>query len=321
MTDYYQLLDVDRSASSEDIKQAFRRLAKEHHPDKGGDKKKFQQIQEAYETLSDPQKRQVYDSPADHLFELHNMQFNTFFRERTKRKDHYYSCKITLNDVFFGITKKFKLHRTRICKTCNPKCSRCGGSGVVQQNINLGGCFTQITRHHCNACDGKGMTRNSGTCEACNSHGSIKEHKVFEITIPRGVETGKRYTIKEWGEQATWSNTDISGDLFVEIHVEEHSVFKRKGLDLVYEFSISMKDSIIGKTITVPSFDAPFDIHTRGFGILNPNKLYTVFDRGLVSEDGKKGHMHFKFNIEYPEKTIDDAGAEEIRALFDKMDL
>jgi len=189
-TDYYNILGVSKNASNEDIKNAYRRLARTHHPDKGGDKDQFQKIQEAYETLSNSDKRKQYDNPAansgfedmfpfgfDHPFFKHHRQDEKI----VKKNDHSYTCKVTLNDVFFGTIKKLRVHRSILCKNCISNCLKCNGKGVIVQHVKLGP-FTQIVQNTCTVCNGKGKSKDkSKNCESCNLNGEIIEEKIFEI--------------------------------------------------------------------------------------------------------------------------------------------
>lgn len=328
MSDYYNILGVSKDASANDIKKKYRQLARENHPDKGGNKEHFQKIQEAYETLSDPQKRNEYDNgktPNVHInggfpFEFN---FNPFFHPQSKpqqpsqkKNDHIYTCKITLRDVFFGITKKIKVQRKRVCVICKADCSQCNGMGQMTQHIQMGP-FTQILNQICQGCSGTGIKHKS-SCDTCKSKGSIPEERVFEVVIDKGVETGRQYIFKGWGEQAIKSN-EISGNLVVNIVVEEHDLFKRNGLNLLYKIDIDLKDCIVGKFITIPLFDGDLTITTRGFGVINPHKEYILFERGLRDNSDKKGNLHIIFIINYPEIQFSDNDIQLLTDTFNKV--
>ena len=161
MSDYYNILGLSRGASDDDIKASYRKLARQHHPDKGGDKEFFQKIQEAYETLSDSSKKQQYDNPMNMNTGIDNMfPFgfeHPFFKHHTrqqqivKKSDHTYSCRITLKEVYTGTIKKLKINRKRICKICISNCKQCGGNGVSTQHVQMGP-FTQVGQQTCK-CD------------------------------------------------------------------------------------------------------------------------------------------------------------------------
>jgi DnaJ family protein A protein 2 len=332
MSDYYSILGVSKDASEGDIKKKYRQLARENHPDKGGDKEKFQKIQEAYETLSDSQKKKAYDSggsqPQVHInggfpFEFN---FNSFFHPQAKpqqrvqkKNDHIYTCKITLKDVYFGIVKKIKVQRNRVCAICKSNCSQCNGMGQITQHMQMGP-FTQIINQTCQNCSGSGIVHKSN-CNECNSKGSIPEEQIFEVNIERGVDTGKQYKFEGWGEQAI-KEKEVSGNLLVNIVVEEDVHFKRQGLNLLYKTNIDLRDCIIGKMITIPHFDGPLTITTKGFGIINPNKEYILFDRGLVDHKDKRGNLHIIFTINYPENIqFSDSDIQLLTDTFNKVKL
>lgn len=333
MSDYYSILGVSKDASSDDIKNAYRKLARINHPDKGGDKERFQKIQEAYDTLSDTQKRNQYDNPNtmnagmddmfpfgfEHPFFKHHRQ-----PQKVKKGDHMYTCKISLRDVYFGIVKKLRIQRTKICKSCMTNCNRCGGNGVVSQHMQMGP-FTQVIQQSCPQCNGTGRSNDkSKRCEVCNGRGTIQEDRLFEINIKRGVENGRRYVFEDWGEQAVKEN-EISGAFVVILEIEQDKHFKRiggnSGLDLLYEIKLTYVESVVGKNVVIPHFSGDINLDTRGFGLINPNKDYIIYNRGLVDDKGKDGNLMIKFIIDYPDKSFDDYDIHVLKEAFNKVGL
>ena len=182
------------------------------------------------------------------------------------------------------------------------------------------GPFTQIINQTCQNCSGSGIVHKSN-CNECNSKGSIPEEQIFEVNIERGVDTGKQYKFEGWGEQAI-KEKEVSGNLLVNIVVEEDVHFKRQGLNLLYKTNIDLRDCIIGKMITIPHFDGPLTITTKGFGIINPNKEYILFDRGLVDHKDKRGNLHIIFTINYPENIqFSDSDIQLLTDTFNKVKL
>jgi len=321
MTDsmaYYNILGVPRDASNIDIKKAYQKLAKTHHPDKGGNKENFQKINEAYETLSNPEKRSAYDNPiqSDNFF---NFDFhNNFFKKQNiiKKNDHHYFCKVSLKDIFFGTTKKLKVQRVRICRSCKKSCNNCNGNGYTSHHIQVGP-FSQVVQHTCNVCRGTGQEKSNIDCKLCDSNGTIQEEKIFEIQIEKGTESGKQIIFEEWGEQAI-KNNEISGSFIVTIQIEKHEHFAKRGMDLVYNIPLTLKESIVGKKVNIPLFDGEFTLDTVGFGIINPNKEYIVFNKGIV-KDGKSGNLHIIFKIQYYEKSFTKDELKLLNETFDKI--
>ena len=338
MSDYYNILGLNKNATEDEIKQAFRSLAKTHHPDKGGNKEKFQQIQEAYDTLSDSQKKVEYDNPAPSLEDLFggmggmgglgggfpfNININSMFNRQQqiiKKSDHNYTCNIKLEDVYTGLQKTYNLKRNFKCKKCQKTCTKCNGSGNTQQRIAIGP-IMQILNQPCGACNSTGKIRNNNECSMCVNTGTIEEQKTIEINILKGIENGYKFTYEEWGEQPE-KNNEKAGDLIIVINVESHNRFERKGLDLYLKYNISLKESIIGRKIYIPYFHEPFEIDIQSYGIINPNKEYIVFQKGLENSKGNKGSLYIKFNITYPEnKILNDTHIQTIKKIFEEINI
>jgi molecular chaperone DnaJ len=324
MADYYKVLQVEKNASPEEIKQSYKKLAKIHHPDRGGDKETFQKIQSAYETLSDEKKRQEYDNPMQNMFQGGfpggfpgggfpggfpggfgggfpgggDSPFDFIFRgqQQKKKADTYYPLKITLYDVYFGLKKTLNIKQDIKCNSCNKKCTACNGLGRVKQIINMG-IMQVIQEQPCQSCNSYGIVKDNSNCSKCNNKGfNVVSNKV-DIEIPRGVENEKQLIYKGLGECPKTEN-EVVGDLVVIIKIDEGVFFKRNGQDLIYESNITFKESVVGKNILIPHFDKEFTIDTSTLGIINPIKKYVINKKGLPNERGDFGNLHIKFNIE-----------------------
>lgn len=327
MTNYYNILGLNNNATEDEIKHAYRNLAKTHHPDKGGSKEKFQEIQEAYDTLSDPQKKANYDAPSFSPFD--NMfgggmgggfPFNIFQTNQiNKKSDHHYVCNIKLDDVFTGIKKTFNLKRSFKCKSCQINCNSCNGSGNRPQRIQIGP-IIQILNQPCNTCNSSGKIKETKNCDVCVNKGTIEEEKTIEIVIPKGVDNKHKFVYEEWGEQAEKDN-EKSGDLIITVEVQNHKDFERKGLDLHYKHNLTFKESIIGKKINIPYFSNTIEIDTKQYGIINPSRDYIIFQMGLENSKGQKGSLYIKFAIMYTSTILNDTEIEEINNLFTKINI
>lgn len=328
MTDYYEILGVPKDASPDDIKKAFRKAAMKYHPDKGGDKEKFQKIQEAYDVLKDPETRAGYDNPRPPMQHFDFSQFfgGTFANVHQQHvspqrcSDHSYNCKISLKDVYTGITKRFKVKRTKFCTSCHGTCGHCKGAGTISHRISHGP-FIQMSQQVCMKCSGSGRVLNqpANSCQLCSS-GNITEERLVELAIPPATENGKQYVINGWGEQASKSNQE-PGNLIVTITIDPDPHFTRRGLDLVYTATISLKESIIGSIINVPHFAGSLPIDTNGFGIINPQKQYTVYEKGLIDNSGKSGNLHIHFVITYPQVNLNHEQISTLSDAFTKCNL
>jgi DnaJ family protein A protein 2 len=326
MSEYYNILGVNKNASEDEIKQAYRNLAKTHHPDKGGNKEKFQEIQEAYDNLSDPQKKHMYDNPTPSFEDIFGggfgggFPFNMFqTHQNTKKSDHYYTCNIRLDDVFTGLKKTFNLKRNFKCKNCQKICTRCNGSGNNQQRVQIGP-IIQILNQPCSSCNSSGKIKDTKNCNICVNKGTIEEEKTIEINIPKGVENNHRFTYEEWGEQPDKDN-EKPGDLIINIVVQKHNHFERRGLDLYYTYDLSLTESIIGKKISIPYFSNTIEADISEYGIINPTRDYIIFQKGLENVKGQKGSLYIKFNIKYPNKILNITERQELNNLFTKLNI
>lgn len=329
MTQFYETLGINKNASQDDIKNAYRKLARENHPDKGGNKEEFQKIQEAYDSLSNPEKRRQYDAPPFqpfqsnfNIFEHQFFDVNQFFNKNfnNKKSDFIHNCVINLDDVYSGIKKSFNLSRKCFCKVCKTTCSNCNGSGSRTQNIQLGP-ITQILKQICNTCVGKGTVFNKNiNCKECND-GEIKENKMVEIDIPKGVENGKEIIVEGWGEQPN-KNNEMPGNLIIKININNHKNFERIDLDLKYKVTITLKESLTNKKLSIPYFNIPFDIDTKDYGIINPKKEYIIFKKGLENSRGNKGNMLIVFDVIYPDyKILDTNQIEKLKNILDELSI
>jgi len=300
----YEELGVPQGASPEEIKKAYRSLARTHHPDKGGDAEKFKKVQEAYETLSDPQKRQNYDQfgtadgppqgpPDGFPPDLFAQMFGGgspfgFQRGPARRADHEHVITISLEEAYRGLTKNMKITLQRICRECVTKCRACGGRGQVHHQM---GPFAMA--QPCGQCQGQGSV-NKG-CAGCNFKKNKIENLNLELKIPKGAESGNVLTAHGLGEQAR-SDGEQAGDLHFQIRVADHPQFLRQGKDLIYSSKISFEDSVQGKTLTVPHFDGPLDVDTSQWGPLDPRQDYVIPFKGMV----EGGRLRLSFDVQYP---------------------
>jgi DnaJ-class molecular chaperone len=241
---FYDYLNISRDASHADIKKAFKKLAVEHHPDKGGDTEVFKNISQAYEVLSDPEKRQLYDmSGGDENFTERqpsanpgmsfNDIFNGIFKNVGKKRNSHITIELTLEEVYNGCTKKLKLELEKSCGQCSKVCKTCIGSGMEQMKIQLGP-FMQIINQPCNKCNGRGTFRDSVGCLDCNGTSKIIEKVDTSIDIPPGI-TEKHNIVKQgFGEQPT-SNMEKPGDLVINFKYKPHPIFEVNDGNLIYK--------------------------------------------------------------------------------------
>ena len=285
--DYYDVLGVERNASDADIKKAYRRLAMKHHPDRNTGEEgaeaevKFKEAKEAYEVLSEPQKRAAYDQfghagvdssmggngggfggGAGGFSDIFGDVFGDIFGgggrggQRVNRgADLRYGLQVSLEDAVAGTTVKIRVPTYVSCTTCDgsgarqgssPKtCGTCHGAGQVR--LQQGFFAVQQT---CPTCRGRGVVIDD-PCLACRGQGRVQEHKTLSVKVPAGVDNGDRIRLS--GEGEAGENGGPAGDLYVEVQVKEHAIFQRDGAHLYCEVPISISTAALGGELEVPT--------------------------------------------------------------------
>lgn len=293
MANYYDLLGVSKTASKAEIKKAFRDKAKQHHPDKGGDEAKFKEINNAYDTLGDENKRSQYDQfgsegpsmggfgggggggggfSAQDFGGFEDI-FSSFFggsgggAQRTNQKsrgsDLEVEVTITFDEAVTGTKKTFNARNFEPCGDCDAKggdgeksCDMCGGSGSMVQNIQTPFGNVQQKRT-CSKCHGAGKMFEN-VCKKCTGDGRVEKKTTIEVVIPSGIEHGT--TLRVTGKGDAGKNGGGRGDLYVHVGVADSSKFDRRGLELLSAFSISVFDAILGGTFEVETFWGKVDL-------------------------------------------------------------
>jgi molecular chaperone DnaJ len=284
--DYYEVLGLDRNASTEDIKKAFRNLAFKYHPDRNhepGAEEKFKEINEAQEVLSDPQKRAAYDHYGhaggnggftSQGFEGFNMGglgdiFEAFFggtgtstRQAPQRgADLLQRIAITLEEAAFGTEKEFTINRTEHCSVCQgigskpgvqpQRCTECNGTGQVRRvHQSMFGRFTNVTP--CPKCRGEGKII-TDPCPQCRGSGRERHQRNLSVKIPGGVDDGSRIRLSSEGEAGMRGGSN--GDVYIDVAVKDHQLFVREEDDLVYELPVNFAQAALGADLEVPTID------------------------------------------------------------------
>ena len=334
--DYYEVLGVNKGASDDELKKAYRKEAKKYHPDlHPGDKeceKKFKEVNEAYEVLSDKQKRAQYDqfghAGVDPNFgagggfggggfgdfgDIFSDIFGGFGgfgggsrRNGPKRgRDIHYTVDVTFEEAAFGCKKTINLTKQDICDTCGGSgakpgtqpetCSHCGGTGQVrtQQRTPLG-YMTNVTT--CPQCGGKGKIVKE-PCQKCRGTGKLRKNKSLEINIVAGIDDGQMMQVSGQGEPG--DNGGPSGDLLVTVRVKRHNIFRRDGSDVYIDMPITFVQAALGAKVKVPTLDGVVE-----YDIPEGTQTESVFrlrGKGIPYVRGKgRGDQYVVAHVEVP---------------------
>jgi molecular chaperone DnaJ len=328
----YEVLGVDPRATQEEIKQAYRRLARETHPDVRRDDphatERFKEINEAYAVLSDPAKRTQYDrygevgrapGPFGETLDPFGDLVDFFFggRRTVERTDHdapergadlRYDLEVTLEEVAAGVERRLTVRRLETCPVCfgtgaergsrPERCPTCQGSGQVRhvQRTVLGH-LTQIVT--CRECHGTG-THIARPCKSCRGAGQAEAEREVTVTIPAGVEDEMHLRLP--GEGEAGSRGGERGDLYVVVHVAPHEVFTRRGRDLRCDLEVTMTQAALGDEVAVTTLDGDATLSVPAG--TQPGTVLTLRNRGLPDLRGGRGHLHVTVQVAIPRQLI-----------------
>ena len=333
--DFYEILGVKREASIEEIKASYRQHALKWHPDRNPVNKeeaeiKFRECTEAYSVLSDPQKRQVYDTYGhaglsgsnmgtdfnSSVFQDFHDIFGDFFgfedlfsgrhrgRGRSQRgADLRYDMTLTFEEAAAGVTTKVKLPKQELCSACNgtgakkgtgvSSCQTCGGRGQMAYQQG----FFTITRT-CPACQGAGQIIRE-RCLECRGNGRVERDKIIELRIPPGVDSGTRLRVTGEGEQGP--NGGPAGDLYVVLDVKEHQFFERRGADLYCTIPLSVAQAALGTELQVPGLGGEEKLKIPEG--TQSDAVFRVKGKGLPDpRGGGKGDLYYHVRVLTPTK-------------------
>lgn len=334
--DYYSLLGIDRNADADELKKAYRKAALAHHPDRNpGDKKaeeKFKEVTEAYQVLSDPQKREIYNRYGHEglsaqggmggggfsnagFEDVFEGIFEDFFGgggssrrgSRNRRgSDLQYDLEIAFDEAVFGAEKKVELHREESCGACRGEgakpgtskktCATCHGSGKIMASSG----FFSVARS-CDRCRGEGSIIEQ-PCTECRGAGRVVGHRKIDLKIPAGVDNGLRLRIPGEGEAGIRGGE--RGDLYVDIHVKPHEFFTRDGENIACEVPISMVQAALGCDLEVPTLIGTHEIKIPPG--TQSGKVFRLKGKGIASlRGGGIGDQEVRVIVETPSHLSD----------------
>ncbi len=330
--DYYEILGLDRQASPEELKRAYRKLAHRYHPDKNPDdpeaEPRFKEASEAYAVLSDPEKRSLYDrlghagisgsgagdpfagfDPFANFSDLFNEFFGGDLFGRRQRggaqrgADLRYDLEVEFSVAAHGGEETLRIPRHETCDECDGSggerelCPACRGQGSVE--LQQG--FFRISRT-CDRCQGLGQSLRRA-CSACRGHGRVEAVQTRTVRIPPGIDTGTRLRLQGEGEAGLRGGP--TGDLYVVITVRDHPLFEREGADLLCELPISISQAALGGKVDVPTVDGKTEIEIRPG--TQPGELIRLRGLGLQRlGGGSRGDQLVRIFVEIPTRLSDE---------------
>ncbi|KAL3061518.1 dnaJ homolog subfamily A member 4 [Trematomus bernacchii] len=326
-TGFYELLGVNPEASQDELKKAYRKLALKYHPDKNPNEgEKFKLISQAYEVLSNPEKRSLYDQGGEQAIKEGGMgggtspmdMFNMFFggggrmqRER-RGKNVVHQLSVTLDEMYNGSTRKLGLQKNIICDSCEgyggkkgamEKCSICKGRGVQIKVQQIGPGMIQQIQSVCADCQGQGEKFSSkDRCKSCNGRKVERKKKVLEVHIDKGMRDGQKITFTGEGDQEPGLEP---GDVIIVLDQKDHPLFQRKDEDLIMKMDIKLAEALCGFKKTIQTLDdRTLVISALPGEVIKHNDIRCVQNEGMpiYKEPYEKGQLIIKFQVAFPEK-------------------
>lgn len=329
--DYYEVLGVDKGASKQDIRKSYRKLARQYHPDvnkDAGAEDKFKEVKEAYEVLSNDQKRAQYDQfghagPQSQGFggggdfsggfgDIFDMFFGGGGGRRDPNApqqgaDLQYTMTLDFEEAIFGKETEITIPRDETCDTCKgngakpgtkpKKCTHCNGSGElnVEQNTPFG---RVVNRRACHSCQGKGETVEE-KCSTCHGAGKVKKNRKINVTIPEGIDEGQQIRVSAQGEPGI--NGGPAGDLFIVIRIRQHDVFQRDGDHIYLELPLTFTQAALGDEVKVPTVHG--DVMLKVPAGTQSGKTFRLRGKGVKNVRGYgKGDQHISVQVITPTK-------------------
>ena len=339
MTDYYEVLGVDRSASDDEIKKAYRKMSRKYHPDIAGPEfeDKFKEVNNAYEVLSDPQKRQMFDAGVDpnnpnaggaggfgggftDMSDIFNMFTSGTFgggnggpTPRTQPgRDALATATIDLKSAVFGDTAHVKINTFGLCQKCAgtgcqqgtqpAQCPDCHGQGYAQRVVRtmLG---QMMTTAPCERCEGHGTVINN-PCQSCLGHGRVRITRNVGVSVPAGVTNDSRLRLANQGEVG--ENGGVAGDLYVDVRIMQDDTFTRDGDDLHCWIQVPMSWAVLGHELEIDTFDGKQVVNVPSG--CQPDDIITLRNLGVthLNGNGERGDLLVHVVVQIPTKLNDD---------------
>lgn len=328
--DYYNILGIDKNATSEEIKKAYRAKCKETHPDLNPNdpiaEQKFKDIADAYEVLGDEEKRRQYDNPTS-FFDLNDFGFDNIFKNfykmnnrPTKGEDIFVYTILDFNEAINGAVKDIKIDYIDKCEACDGTgaksgtninvCQTCNGTGTTRiQQQSLFGFTTSISQ--CQDCKGTGKHIEI-PCEECSGSGKKRKSKIIQVNIPAGINENQKIKLQGIGNIG-----NPNGDVIVLIKINSSSIFKRQESDIIFEYPMTFIQAALGDKITILNiYDEEESV------VIKPGTqsgdIFIINNKGVINPlNGQKGNFIIKFILEVPRNLTDEQ--KQVLKEFDKV--
>lgn len=336
---YYNVLGIDKNASQDEIKRAYKKAAMTSHPDRGGDEATFKEISKAYSVLSNPEKRAIYDQHGEEALE--NMEqgggqqaganpfdlFEQIFgfkgggqRQRGKPRtpDSQYELQVTLEDLYRGTTREIVFNRDALCRDCDGfgghdrrTCPACKGTGV-QVQVHQVGPFLQQSQSACAKCAGKGFIIPPGkSCKTCKGRGIVKERSTFTVDVERGLQDGHEFRFRGQADEAPGHD---AGDVVIIVRQKPHKVFHRVRDGLVMTKSLTLSEALCGFQFSTTFLDGEQLVVRSASGqVIRPGDIMIIEGKGMPRPHGQSpGDLHLILEVEFP-KELSPESHDKIR--------
>lgn len=346
-TAYYDILGVSPNCTEEELKKSYRKLALKYHPDKNPNEgERFKAISQAYEVLSNPEKREIYDHGGEQAIKQghsgmssdHNPMdlFEMFFgggrqRERgpKKGKDIVYQLGVTLEELYNGATRKLAISKKVVCDKCEgrgtkspsigpQKCSGCRGSGMKVRVEHVGPSIVQRIEAKCNDCFGQGeIIPQKDRCKNCEGKKIAREKKIIEVHIDKGMEDGQKITFANEGDMEP--GLDLPSDIIVVLDEKPHERFKRcQGSDLLTTLELNLNEALTGFTRAIKTLDdRTLILRTHPGEVTKHGSFKSIPSEGMPIHRNPfdKGNLLVQVSVQFPDE-IDPAVAVELEKLL-----
>lgn len=337
---YYEILGIKKDCSPEQIKKAYRKLAIKYHPDKNIGKeeeatKKFKEISEAYEILSNPEKREIYDEHGKEGLEhdgagpdMSDIFGSMFGRGMNQKREEQkvVHCEVSYNDCYYGKTKVIDIKRNKICYNClgkggknTKKCKKCKGRGSVTIQRMIGPGMIQQMQMPCEDCNQTGYIIDpDDICPECNGERFLEEEVSIDLNITIGSSDGEYKVFEEQGDEDKDGN---KGDLVIVIKCVELENYKRKGQDLIYEKNVDLGDALLGTPFYIDHVNGK-KLKIEHSDIIRPDCYHKIKNMGMPYKDMESvyGDLYIIYKIKFPEN-ITNEQKEILKTAFNISDI